>query len=158
MFYSFHFGLSGCAPALEESPMAPRLSWAKADNPFWSNHIAAWYRSALDAEHYCQKHDLSTASLMRWARYLLSAEDLRKHAEDLQKVRRKEPRPQPKNGHSNKRGLGAIATACVQRAVRLRFGRSGACMWRRRIGPVWGTPSMSQRARSFAACVAEWRD
>jgi hypothetical protein len=82
--------------------MAPRRSWAKADNPFWSNHIAARYRSALDAEHYCRKHDLSTASLMRWSRHLLSAEDLRKHAEDLQKVRRKEPRPQPKNGHSNK--------------------------------------------------------
>ena len=46
--------------------MAPRRSWVKADNPFWSNHVAAWYRSALDAERYCRKHDLSTASLMRW--------------------------------------------------------------------------------------------
>ena len=82
--------------------MAPRRSWAKADNPFWSNHVAAWYGSALDAEHYFQKHDVSTASLMRWARHLVSAEDLRKRAEDLQKSRRKKPEWQPKNGQSNK--------------------------------------------------------
>jgi hypothetical protein len=82
--------------------MAPRRSWATADNPFWSNHVAAWYRSALDAEHYCRKHDLSTASLMRWARHLVSAEDLRKRVEDLQKSRRKKPERQPKNGRSNK--------------------------------------------------------
>jgi transposase-like protein len=82
--------------------MAPRRSWVKADNPFWSNHVAAWYRSALDAEHYCRKHDLSTASLMRWARHLLSAEDLRKRAEDLQKSHRKKPERQPKNAHPNR--------------------------------------------------------
>jgi transposase-like protein len=82
--------------------MAPRHSREKADNPFWSNHVAAWYRSALDAEHYCRKHDLSTASLMRWARHLVSAEDLRKRAEDLQKSRRKKPERQPKNGQSNR--------------------------------------------------------
>jgi transposase-like protein len=81
--------------------MAPRRSWVNADNPFWSNHVAAWYRSELDAEHYCRKHDLSTASLMGWARHLLSADDLHKRAEDLQKLRRKEPRRQPKNGQSN---------------------------------------------------------
>jgi hypothetical protein len=81
--------------------MAPH-SPAKADNPFWSNHVAAWYRSAPDAEHYCRKHDLSTASLMRWARHLVSAEDLRKRAEDLQKSRRKKPERQPKNRQSNK--------------------------------------------------------
>ena len=82
--------------------MAPRRSWAKADNPFWSNHVAAWYRSPLKAEHYCRKHDLSTASLMRWARHLVSAEDLRKRTEDLQKSRRKKPERQPKNGQPNK--------------------------------------------------------
>ena len=82
--------------------MAPRRSWAKADNPFRSNHVAAWYRSALEAEHYRRKHDLSTASLMRWARHLLGADDLRKRAEDLQKLRRKERRQQPKKGQSNK--------------------------------------------------------
>jgi hypothetical protein len=46
--------------------MAPRRSWAKADNPFWSNHVAAWYRSALEAEHYCQKYDLSVARQSGW--------------------------------------------------------------------------------------------
>jgi transposase-like protein len=61
--------------------MAPRRSWANADNPFWSAHVVAWYRSALEAEQYCRKHDLSTTSLMQWARHLLSADDLRKRAE-----------------------------------------------------------------------------
>jgi hypothetical protein len=31
-----------------------------------------------DAEDYCRQYDLSTATLMQWARHLLSAEDLRK--------------------------------------------------------------------------------
>ena len=38
---------------------------------------------------------------MRWARHLLSADDLRKRAEDLQKLRRKKPRRQPKKAQSN---------------------------------------------------------
>ena len=82
--------------------MAPRRSWINADNSLWSNHVAAWYRSVLDAKQYCRNHDLSTASLMRWARHRLSAEDLRKHAGVLQNLRRKEPRRQQKNGQSNK--------------------------------------------------------
>jgi hypothetical protein len=45
--------------------MAPRRSRAKADNPFWSNHVAAWYRSALEADHSGQKYDLLTAGLMQ---------------------------------------------------------------------------------------------
>ena len=77
--------------------MAPRRSWAKANNPFWSNHVAAWYRSGLDAERYCRKHDLATTSSMRWARHPLSADDLRKHAEHLQKLPRKKPGRQRKN-------------------------------------------------------------
>jgi len=81
--------------------MAPCRSWAKADNPFWSNHVAAWYRSALDAEHYCRKHDLSAASLMRWAHHLVSTEDLRKRTEDLQKLRQKKPGRQPKRQQAN---------------------------------------------------------
>jgi hypothetical protein len=59
--------------------------------------VVTGYRSALKAEHYCRKHDLSTTSLIRWARHLLSAEDLRKRTEDLQKSRRKMPERQPKN-------------------------------------------------------------
>jgi hypothetical protein len=84
------------------SPLAPRRSWAKADNPFWSNHVAAWYRSAVDAEHYCRKHHFSTASLMRWARHLLSAEDLRKRREDLPKLRWTKPERQPKKAQPNR--------------------------------------------------------
>ena len=63
---------------------------------------AAWYRSALEAERYCRKHDLSTASLMRWVRHLLRVEDLHKHAEDLQKLRRKKPERQPKTAQPNR--------------------------------------------------------
>ena len=77
-------------------------SLVKADNPFRSNHVAAWYRSTLNAEHYCRKHHLSTASLLRSARHLLSAEDLRKRTEDLQKSRRKKPERQPKNARPNR--------------------------------------------------------
>jgi hypothetical protein len=69
--------------------MASRCSWAKADNPFRSDHVAPWYRGTLQAETYCRKHDLSTTSLMRWARHLLSAEDLRKRAEHLRNLPQK---------------------------------------------------------------------
>jgi transposase-like protein len=83
--------------------MAPRRSWAKADNPFWSNHVTAWYRSALEAEHYCRKHDLSTTSLMRWAHHLLSGDDLRKHAERLRNLPRKLQKGHDKKVQSKRR-------------------------------------------------------
>lgn len=92
--------------------MAPRRSWANANNPFWSKHVAAWYRSALDAEHYCRKHDLSTTSLMRWARHLLSAEDLRKHAERLRNLPRKTSKRQHKTEQPTRR----------KRSPRYRYG------------------------------------
>jgi hypothetical protein len=79
--------------------MAPRRSWAKANNPFWSNHVAAWF----EAEHYCRKHDLSTTSLMRWARHLLSADDLRKRAEHLRNLPRKTSKRQHKTEQSKRR-------------------------------------------------------
>ena len=84
--------------------MAPRRSWAKANNPFWSKHVAAWYRSALEAEHYCRKHDLSTTSLMRWARHLLGADDLRKRADLLRNLPRKTSKRQHKTEQSKRRG------------------------------------------------------
>jgi hypothetical protein len=112
--------------------MAPRRSWAKADNPYWSAHVAAWYRSALDAEDYCCRRDLSTATLLLSARHLLSAEDLRKRAEDLQKLCWKKPERQSKNPPPKRPERPRhIATVCIRTAVRLRFARSGACMWRR---------------------------
>jgi hypothetical protein len=76
--------------------MAPRRSRAKANNPFWSNHAAACYRGPLEAETYRRKHDLSTTSLMRWARHLLSAEDLCKRAEHLRNLSRKTSKRQHK--------------------------------------------------------------
>ncbi len=69
--------------------MAPRRSWAKANNPYWSTHIAAWFSSHQDAEEYCQRRKLSLAVFEQWARHLLSEEDLRKRAANLQKSRRK---------------------------------------------------------------------
>jgi transposase-like protein len=82
--------------------MAPRRSWVEANNPFWSAHVAAWYRSALDVEDYCRRRDLSTTTLMQWARHLVSPEDLRKRAEDLRKLRRKEPERRPKSEQPNR--------------------------------------------------------
>ena len=32
--------------------MAPRRSWAKANNPYWSSHVESWYRGSQDAEEY----------------------------------------------------------------------------------------------------------
>jgi transposase-like protein len=122
--FSFHFSFFA---AVGESPMAPRHSPAKADNPFWSNHVAAWYRSALDAERYCRKHDLSTTSLMRWARHLLGAEDLRKRSEDLQKSRRKRPERQLKNRplkrpKKPRRNRYSVRTDCGPIALRAYWG------------------------------------
>ena len=89
--------------------MAPRRSWAKANNSFWSKHVAAWYRSALEAEHYCRKHDLSTTSLMRRARHLLSADDLRKRAEHLRNLRQKASKWQHNNEPSKRQEPLAIS-------------------------------------------------
>ncbi len=68
--------------------MTPRRSWAKANNPYWSNHVATWYGGHQDVEEYCRRHDLSTASFMMWARHLLSPEHLRKRKERLRNLRR----------------------------------------------------------------------
>ena len=84
----------------------------EANNPFWSNHVAAWYRSALEAEQYCRKHDLSTTSLMRWARHLPSADDLCKRAEHLRNL----PRRTPKRRHET----GAVEATKTVSALSLR--------------------------------------
>jgi hypothetical protein len=97
--------------------MAPRRSWAKADNPFWSNHVAAWYRSALEAEQYCRKHDLSTTSLMRWARHLLSAEDLRKRAEHQRNLPRKTSNRQHKKVPTGPRCTAEVGTTSALGSV-----------------------------------------
>jgi transposase-like protein len=67
--------------------VAPHRSFAKANNPYWSNHDATWYAGHQDVEEYCRRRDISTASFMLWARHLLSREDLRKRKERLRNSR-----------------------------------------------------------------------
>jgi hypothetical protein len=57
---------------------------------------------ALETEHYCRKHDLSTTSSMRWARHLLSADDLRKRAEHLRNLPQKASKPQQRKAPSKR--------------------------------------------------------
>ena len=83
--------------------MAPRRSWAKANNPYWSNHVATWYGGHQDAEDYCRRHDLSTASFMLWTGHLLSPEDLRKRKERLRNLRQETPEQQGKKVQSKRR-------------------------------------------------------
>jgi hypothetical protein len=52
------FGFSGSSAALKKSLMARASALAKANNPFWSNHVAAWYRRALRrARHLLGRSD-----------------------------------------------------------------------------------------------------
>lgn len=83
--------------------MAPRRSWAKADNPYWSTHVATWYRGRQDVEEYCRRRKLSITTFERWMRHLVSAEDLRKRVEYLRKLRSKELERQGKKGPSKRR-------------------------------------------------------
>ena len=77
--------------------MGSRRSWAKANNPYWSTHVATWFRGHESAEGYCRRRKLSTATFEQWARHLLSPEDLRNRAEELRKLRRKELERQGKS-------------------------------------------------------------
>src|SRR5690242_1568366 len=83
--------------------MAFRRSWEKANNPYWSTHVASWLRGHQTAQEYCRRRKLSIATFEQWARHLLSPEDLRKHAKDLQKLRREALEPQGKNGQRKRR-------------------------------------------------------
>jgi len=67
--------------------MAPQRSWTKANNPYWSTHVATWYRGHQEAEEYCRRRKLSRTAFDRWARHLVSPEDLRKRLEHLRKLR-----------------------------------------------------------------------
>ena len=51
----------------------------------------------------CRRRDLSTATLLLWARHLLSPEDLRKRGEHLRNLRRETPERQVKKGRSKRR-------------------------------------------------------
>ena len=67
--------------------MAPHRSFAKANNPYWSNHVATRYAGHQSVEEYCRRREISTTSLQRWARHLLSAEELHKRKKRLQNLR-----------------------------------------------------------------------
>ncbi len=83
--------------------MAPRRSWTKANNPYWSTHVETWYRGHLEAEEYCRRRKLSIATFEQWARHLVSPEDLHKRTKHLQKLRRKEQVRQGNKGQPKRR-------------------------------------------------------
>jgi transposase-like protein len=83
--------------------MAARRSWAKANNPYWSTHVATWLRGHQTAQEYCRRRKLSIATFEQSARHLLSSEDLCKHAKNLQKLRREAVERQGKNGLPKRR-------------------------------------------------------
>jgi len=84
-----------------------------------SSFLGKGRQPALEAEHYCRKHDLSTASLMRWARHLQSAEDLNKHAWIYRNCVGKSRNGRRRtSSRTSPRGLGTIAMPCVRTAVR----------------------------------------
>ncbi|MGB8527390.1 MAG: hypothetical protein WCD75_11230 [Rhodoplanes sp.] len=92
--------------------MAPHRSFAKANNPYWSNHVATWYAGHQDVEEYCRRRDISTRSFMLWARHLLSSEDLRKRKERLRNLRLEKLERQGKKARSKR----------SQRPPRYRYG------------------------------------
>lgn len=78
-------------------------SWAKANNPYWSNHVATWYAGHQSVEEYCRRRDISTTSFKRWARHLLSSEDLHKRKKRLQNLRTKRLERRGKKARSKPR-------------------------------------------------------
>jgi len=92
--------------------VAPHRSFAKANNPYWSNHVATWYAGHQDVEEYCRRRDISTRSFMLWARHLVSPEDLRKRKERLRNLRLEKLERQGKKARSKR----------SQRPLRYRYG------------------------------------
>jgi hypothetical protein len=78
-------------------------SWAKANNPYWSNNAATWYAGHQSVEEYCRRRDISTTPFKRWARHLLSSEDLHKRKKRLQNLRAKQLERQGKKARSKPR-------------------------------------------------------
>jgi hypothetical protein len=75
----------------------------KANNPYWSTHVATWYRGHQEAEEYCRRRKLSIATFERCARHVVSPEDLHKRTEHLQKLRREEQVRQGKKRQPKRR-------------------------------------------------------
>src|SRR4030081_2359445 len=80
------------------SPVASR-SWVKAHSPYWSLHVEAWRQSGMARADYCRQHGLSTKTLERWMKHLISKEEAREHAKSLQDSRRQEQRRQQGNNN-----------------------------------------------------------
>jgi transposase-like protein len=92
--------------------VAPHRSFAKANNPYWSNHVATWYAGHQDVEEYCRRRDISTRSFMLWAHHLVSPEHLRKRKERLRNLRLEKLERQGKKARSKR----------SQRPPRYRYG------------------------------------
>ncbi|MER8448749.1 hypothetical protein [Mesorhizobium sp. M0130] len=136
--------------------MAARRSWAKANSPYWSSHVASWYRGNQDALEYCRRRDLSITTFELRMRHLVSADDLRKRAERLQNLHRK------KAARSRKE----VPPKRPKRPPRHRYGRrtdSGPialrAFWSMHVKAMnWsgmGARGVCRCTWSVAACVAD---
>ena len=84
----------------------------RLNSPYWSAHVATWYRGRQEAEEYCRQRKLPTATFEQWVRHLVSPEDLHKRAENLRKLRQEKLGRQGRKRRPKKR----------RRPVRHRFG------------------------------------
>jgi transposase-like protein len=78
-------------------------SWIKANNPYWSNHVATRHAGHQSVEEYCRRREISATSLKRWARHLLSPEELHKRKKRLQNLRIDKLERQGKKAPSKRR-------------------------------------------------------
>ena len=85
ILFSFHFEFSG-SPATLQNLRWHRAVPGQGPTTRFGRSMLWLGIKALETEHYCRKHNLSTTSSMRWARHLLSADDLRKRAEHLRNL------------------------------------------------------------------------
>jgi hypothetical protein len=98
--------------------VGPRRSWEKAHSPYWSLHVEAWRRSALNRSEYCRRHGLSKNTFDRWMKHLISKEEAHQHAEYLVELRREERRQQrEKNGKRRQRRRYSVSTDTRSRAL-----------------------------------------
>ena len=134
--------------------MAPRRSWAKADQPVLVEPCCGLVRRPPKAETYCRNHDLSTTSLMRWARHLVIAEDLRKRTGTLRNLPRKR-----RNGSTRKsvEAPKEASALSLRRAHGQRSDRSSGVLGHACRGDELqrhGACRVCRSARSFAAFAA----
>ena len=100
--------------------MAPRRSWVKADNPFWSAYVAAWYRSAgcgtllPETRSFDGKFDtVGAPSNERGG----SAHACGRSAEIVSEEEEAGTAVEEPAAKATHEALGAIATVCVRTAV-----------------------------------------